>query len=140
MSINLIQAEIVGRDLIEMTVTDHGVPVRVRFVGCDDFAREVKQCYLSHGPNPKNWPLPLGTSHSALLLKEFILKCQGKWQEVYTEQELCHCRMVQAQTVEQAILCGAHTSEAVSRWTSAGTACGTCKPTIEQILEARLLD
>ena len=83
-------------------------------------------------------PLPKGTSTAAILLREVLLKAQGRWEYPYAHEELCHCRVVQTQTVDRAIVTGAHTPEEVSRQTSASTACGTCRPDVEKILKFRL--
>lgn len=132
-----IRAEIPGRDCIELRELPSGEQ-EVHFVGCAEFARQVNDLKAKHGPNPQDWPVTKALDHSSLLLKEFILKCRGEWNVVYEAEELCHCRKVPTQTVEQAVLCGARTSEQVSQWTSAGTACGTCRSHIEEILKARI--
>lgn len=82
-------------------------------------------------------PLPTGTSGAELLLREVILKAQGRWQYPYEEEELCHCRAVPTKVVDSAILQGATRPELVSRWTSASTACGTCRKNVEAIIAYR---
>ena len=82
--------------------------------------------------------VPSGRSGPELMLKELILKAQGQWQYPYGEDELCHCRAVPTEVVDRAILLGAHTPELVSRWTSASTACGTCRKDVTNILQYRL--
>lgn len=111
---------------------------QLTFIGCESLSNLVLENKKLHGQDPHLWPLPVGLSHSELLLREFLLKLKNQWVPVYAHEELCHCRKVSAQEVEQAILCGAHTSEAVSRWTGASTACGTCRPEVEKILQERL--
>lgn len=81
------------------------------------------------------WPLPEGDSSADLLLREAILKAKGQWNPPYQDAEICHCRMVPTQKVVAAIVAGAHTPQQVSRWTSASTACGTCRPDVESLLE-----
>ena len=83
-------------------------------------------------------PLPLGGGHSAILLREAILKAQGLWIFPYGEEELCHCRAIPTQKVDEAIVSGCHSVPSVSSATSAGTSCGTCKPDIEKVLRYRL--
>jgi bacterioferritin-associated ferredoxin len=89
------------------------------------------------GP-PLSWPLPQGSTGPELMLRELILKARNEWDFPYKEEELCHCRAVPAVVVDQAILAGAHKPEQVSRWTSASTACGTCRKDVIAILACRL--
>ena len=80
---------------------------------------------------------PQGKQHGTMLLREFILKLKGQWLFPYPENELCHCRRISTQMVDQAILSGANSVEDLRRITSAGTGCGTCQKTMEEILEYR---
>lgn len=82
--------------------------------------------------------LPTGNTPFEILLREIILKVKGEWNFPYKESEVCHCRMVSLETVDAAIICGAHTPQKVSEWTSASTACGTCRPDVTAILAYRL--
>ena len=82
--------------------------------------------------------LPKGKSHSAILLRELILKAQGRWQFPYQEEELCHCRAVATARVDAAIVGGCHTVEAVRTATSANTSCGACRGDIEKVIDYRL--
>lgn len=83
-------------------------------------------------------PLPVGETPAVLLMRELVLKAQSKWALPYTEAELCHCRAIPTEKVDQAIVYGAHRPEVVSRRTSASTACGTCRPNVQSILAYRL--
>ena len=83
-------------------------------------------------------PLPEGPSTGAMLLREVILRAQGKWQFPYEHEELCHCRVVATAKVDAAVLTGAHHPRDVSKQTSASTACGTCLPDVEAIIAYRL--
>lgn len=134
---NEIYAGLDGRDSIEITTNATGEAI-IHFVGCEEFANMILQYKSTFGENPKLWPIPESESHAGLVLKEFILKLKNQWNIVYPHDEICHCRFVKIRTVEQAILAGARTSEQVSRWTSASTACGTCRPDVEAILTERL--
>lgn len=125
-----------GRDRIEADLSQS--PCRVKAVACDELLRLLTELKAQHGPDPRQWPLPKGRDHGTLLVRELILKTQGQWQFPYEHQELCHCRAIPTHTVDQAIISGAHTPEAVSRMTSASTACGTCRPDVERILKYRL--
>ena len=83
-------------------------------------------------------PLPDGCGTGAMLVREVLLKAQGQWQYPYEHEELCHCRAVPTQTVDAAVLTGAHEPSRVSKQTSASTACGTCRPDVEAIIAYRL--
>lgn len=49
----------------------------------------------------------------------------------------CICTAVTVDEVEQAVDAGADTIEAVGARTSAGTTCGSCHDTLEDLIEAR---
>lgn len=107
----------------------------IEFVGCSELSQKLLELKRDHGVDPKRWPLPIGTSHSDLLLREFIKKALGNWILPYAHEEICHCRKVNTEVVEQAIKAGAHSTEVVSRWTSASTACGTCRPDVQKMID-----
>lgn len=109
------------------------------FVGCDRFVRAVRQWMQTlSGPDPKSWAVPANDSHhSGLLIREFVLRAQGKWEFPYKSDELCHCRHVAATTVDDAILFGALSVQEVALATGASTGCGTCLPLIDSILKYR---
>jgi bacterioferritin-associated ferredoxin len=83
-------------------------------------------------------PLPTGTDHSAILMRELLLRARGEWLPPYTEKEICHCRAVSLEKVDHAIVCGAHTAATIARKTSAGTSCGTCRSDTEAMIAYRL--
>jgi bacterioferritin-associated ferredoxin len=83
-------------------------------------------------------PLPEGKTHSAIMMRELLLKAKGQWNFPYKEDELCHCRAVTTRKVDDAIIGGCQSVEAVKRATSASTSCGTCRWDIESILKYRL--
>jgi bacterioferritin-associated ferredoxin len=130
-----IVAEIKGRDFLKVTSLE---PFQMEVVGCHWLLKQLREGYQQYGADLRAWPLPDGKDHASLLIKELILKLQGKWQHVYTQDEVCHCRTVSLETVEQALFLGAQTPEMVSKWTSASTACGTCRPDVEKIIQFRL--
>lgn len=131
------QATLKGRDSIELHTDDQGGS-QIKVIGCTELLSLVRKFQIQHGANALNWPLPIGGSHSELLLKEVILKAKGEWVYPYEHQELCHCRSVPTDVVDQAIVAGAHQCEVVSRQTSASTACGTCRPEVQKIIDFRL--
>lgn len=47
---------------------------------------------------------------------------------------VCHCRKVTDRDVKAAIFAGAETEEEVARMTGAGTCCGGCRPTVNELL------
>lgn len=131
-----IQVHLNGRDFLEF-FEDQGKG-HFRFVGCNELNSFLISYRKNHGNDIRKWPLPQGSTHSELLVKELLLKIKGQWNFPYQADELCHCRCVPTSVVDQAILAGAHTPEAVSRWTSASTACGTCRADVEKIISYRL--
>jgi bacterioferritin-associated ferredoxin len=129
------RAELKGRDLLEAEIIDNRVQLKA--VGCSELLNLIKSL-KAREPDIQKWQLPDGNAHSELLLRELLMKIRGEWHYPYEHLELCHCRAIPTENVDQAILGGAHTPEKVSRWTSASTACGTCRADVEKILEYRL--
>ncbi|MBC7371762.1 MAG: (2Fe-2S)-binding protein [Bdellovibrionaceae bacterium] len=127
-----ITVELEGRDRIEV------VGEKVRFRGCTELTQLMIQMKKDHGPQIRQWPAPEGDSHSELLLREMVLKLANQWSYPYKEAEVCHCRNVSCKAIDQAIVAGAHTTAVVSRQTSASTACGTCRPDVQQMINYRL--
>lgn len=83
-------------------------------------------------------PIPDGRDHASMLMRELILKAQGRWKFPYQEEELCHCRGIPTAKVDSAIISGCHTLEAIRAATSANTSCGTCRLDVESVLDYRL--
>lgn len=138
-----IKAELVGRDFIEVECEGEdekspGKVLKVTMAGCTDFLDLMQTMRKHFGVDLKKWPVPEGDDHSSILVREMVLKLQGHWVYPYAEQELCHCRMIDTQIVDQAIIAGAHTAEKVTRQTSASSACGTCRPEVQKIIDYRL--
>lgn len=125
-----------GRDEIQWESLD--TQNKVTFVGCSEFTELVKNYRVKHGNDVFKWPTPSGSSHSEMLIREFVLKLQDKWDYPYKDEELCHCRHVKTKTVDQAILNGAHTHDLAMLWTGCSTACGTCKPDVEKVIKYRV--
>lgn len=137
---SLFRAELKGRDLIEIEISDGDASQRprVKVIGCTELLSLVRKFQVQFGRNPLSWPLPQGVSHSELLLKEVLLKTKGQWTFPCSDAEICHCRGVPTEVVDQAIVSGAHHTQAVSRQTSASTNCGTCKTEVQKIIDFRL--
>lgn len=132
------RAELLGRDEIEIDVSGDDVSsAKIKVIGCTETLSLVRKYQIQHGADCSKWPLPKGESHSEILLREVLMKLAGTWQFPYEHEELCHCRAVRTQIVDQAIIAGALDPETVSRRTSASTACGTCRPDVQKIIEFR---
>ncbi|MFN7728330.1 MAG: (2Fe-2S)-binding protein [Bdellovibrio sp.] len=131
-----IVVEMPGRDRLVATPVSLGWTFEV--IGCAEITKLVQQLTTQHGADPSAWSLPEGDGHAAMMLRELILRVRGEWAYPYEHLEVCHCRSVATEMVDQAILAGAHTCERVSRRTSASTACGTCRPDVQRILSYRL--
>jgi len=132
----IFRAELVGRDLIEIDLTSG--KARTKVIGCSEILALMRKYQVQFGNDPQIWPIPQGLSHGELLLKEVLMKMRGEWVYPYKDLEICHCRAVPTEVVDQAIIAGAHTPTAVSRRTSASTACGTCRDDVVKIIDYRL--
>lgn len=133
---NSFVIEIDGRDRIEATFADGKYSLHV--IGCSKLLKLLSELKNKFGSELTKWQLPEGTEHEDLLVRELILRVQGQWKFPYEHAELCHCRNILTRVVDQAITAGAHTTEVVSRRTSASTACGTCRPNVQKIIDYRL--
>lgn len=133
-----IHVELPGRDTLHARLTESGDILDLNIQGCPSFLSLIRGQISKFGKNIYAWQESKSNSHEDLLLKEFLLKAKDQWSFPYTELELCHCRKVSTLVIDHAIVSGAHTPEAVSRLTSAATACGTCRPQIEKIIAFRL--
>lgn len=131
-----VRASLSGRDEVHILETEGSFEWRV--IGCRGFLNEVYSFAAGLKGGPASWPLPAGESHAQLLLREVVLKARGEWSYPYAEKELCHCRLVPTERVDRAIVAGAHSAEAVKQQTSASSACGTCRFSIEAIIDFRL--
>ncbi|MGE0631774.1 MAG: (2Fe-2S)-binding protein [Pseudobdellovibrionaceae bacterium] len=132
------RAELKGRDWVELEVSD-SAPLKLRAMGCTEFLQQVREVRkLLSGKTVESLSVPEGNSHGEILIREVFLKAKGQWEYPYQHEELCHCRVIPAVKVDAAIVAGAHTTEAVSRLTSASTACGTCRHDVQKIIDFRL--
>lgn len=133
---NNIDINIPGKDFVQIEFNQN--KGRIQFKACHQFTSTMMTFKKNFGVNVSTWPLPQGNSHSEIIIREMILKLQGKWDYPYKDEELCHCRHVNTQIVDEAVINGAHTSDLASQWTGCSTACGTCKPEVEKIINCRL--
>ena len=126
---------------IQVQLDDQGViqSSTVRGIGGPQFLKLIKKIRQDLvGSTLANICMPQGKSREDLCVREALLKLKGEWDFPYKEEELCHCRAVLTEVVDQAICAGAHTPKKVSAMTSASTACGTCRPEVETIIKYRL--
>lgn len=140
-----IEVQLSGRDSIQLdlTLVDGLIAdFRLAGIGCPELLKLLTDWRVRLKPCLRGaiWdlPIPEGVSHVDMLLREAILKAQGRWSFPYGEEELCHCRGVATEKVDEAVIGGCHTVAEVSRQTSAGTSCGTCQPDIEAVIRFRL--
>ena len=138
-----IRVELDGRDYIEVECEGEdlqrpGVLKKVSILGCSEFMDMMQKMRKNFGADLSKWPIPEGVDHPSLLLKEMILKLKGEWKFPYADDEVCHCRNISTHTVDQAVIAGAHSPEVVTRQTSASTACGTCRPEVQKIIDYRI--
>lgn len=114
---------------------DEVVYKKVSGIGCTELLKCISNWRQSLPIEFSKIKLPVSTNHSSLLLKKAILLAADKWHLPYDEEELCHCRAIKTSIIEDAILKGAHTPQKVSEITSASTACGTCRPNVELLID-----
>jgi bacterioferritin-associated ferredoxin len=107
-------------------------------IGGPQFLKTVNE-YRANFKGPlKDLKVPEGSGIGAIMLREMVLKLKGEWSPPYTDDEVCHCRVVATAVVDLAICTGAYSSRQVSELTSASTACGTCRPDVEAMIRYRL--
>ena len=134
---NFLFAELLGQDRIEAHPGPGPGQWVLNVIGCRSMQILVKNLQQEINQD-KEWTVPAGRSHSEILLREIIQKMRGQWQFPVQQEELCHCRAISTQIVDQAIIAGAHTIQKVRRWTSANSACGTCLPEVTALFDFRL--
>ncbi len=131
----------VGRESLHLQFEvndDSIVSVKMKAIGCLDFlklSQEMKNKLL--GPI-ENIPVPEGSDHSSMIWREVIYQLKNEWQLPVSDPEVCHCRKILTQTVDRAVVYGAHSINEVRSRTSANTSCGTCKNDVLQIISNRL--
>lgn len=137
----VIKVSIPGREEMQLSLkveNDQILSAQLTGVGGPTFLQTLVEWRGHIKGHIGSLPLPEGNSIAELMLRELILKAQGKWDFPYKDDELCHCRMVPTAVVDAAIICGAHDPKTVSRQTNASTQCGTCRPDVESIIRYRL--
>lgn len=127
--------KVYGCDELHLQLLEHDA-YHLEAIACESTLQLLREYRRTQQP-PQKWSLPQGNSHSELLLKELILKARGEWNFPYSHVEICHCRAIATEKVDQAILCGARDIPTIRKLTSASTACGTCQQDIEGIIRFR---
>lgn len=125
-----IEVGLSGGDTLSFDTETHMVEVS----GCLQLRERIKSLSLMN-PNPVQWPLQLGSDHVSQMVNKMILLLKQEWSLPYNSHELCHCRQVTTETVEELIILGALSQQEVSQRSRAGTGCGTCRKHITQIIE-----
>ncbi|MEQ1723577.1 MAG: (2Fe-2S)-binding protein, partial [Pseudobdellovibrio sp.] len=107
---------------------------RVTATGNLNLLNLLNQKINTEGSDPKNWSqFETIQNEDEALLNQFIIKLQAR--EISSEHdEICHCRMVDREKIENAIYQGCKTREDISTTTLAGTGCGSCRGDLEKIL------
>jgi NAD(P)H-nitrite reductase large subunit len=123
--VSLPSGDILSYDSVENQVT-------VR--GCDQLVSKVSDL-LKISKDPKSWPNQELKDHVSVLINQLKLKVEGKWLLPYTHEELCHCRQVPTQVVEELIILGVRSQQEISHRCRAGTGCGTCRKDIVDLIE-----
>lgn len=131
-----INVEIEGQDQLSWT---ESLPTHFQHRCCYALTTLIQEYQKRHGALPTQWPVPEGNTHSEILLRLFIKKLQGNYSPPYEHDEVCHCRSVSTKVIEKAIVNGAHNLETIAAWTTAGTACGTCRVDSQKILDSLLI-
>ena len=137
----IIEVGLPARDRLRLSfkVKDGEIlDAKLEAVGCMELLRLVEVWRPHFQGSLEKMPLPEGRGHAAILMRELVLKTQGRWKFPYADEELCHCRAVPTAKVDAAIVGGCHSLEAVRAATSASTSCGTCRPDVENVLAYRL--
>ena len=117
------------------------VQVEIHSVACPECLDEIKKLKNNlrlHAQDYSKMPLPTGEHHSAVLVRELIMKSRSEWAFPYKEEELCHCRNVATSIVDDCIIGGLHRVSEIGEKTMAGTACGICRPMTQMLIDYRL--
>lgn len=129
-----IEVNFMNCDHIRVFEQDGKVVWQVR--SCGPVLRLLQEMVQKQGRDPRQWNmLPIANLHEAILIRKLMLLATGQWKAPHRSEEICHCRQVSYQKIEEAIMAGAHTPALVSLWTSASTACGSCRPDVQMMID-----
>lgn len=135
-----------NRDEIKLNLQLEGnriIQAEITSVACPECLEEIKKMKMNlrvHAGDFSKMPLPEGDHHSAILVRELISKSRSEWAFPYKDIELCHCRNVNTDIVDACIIGGIHRVSEIGEKTMAGTACGTCRPMTQMLIDYRLGD
>lgn len=128
----LHQVDFQGRDQIQIYKTDDG-KLHLKAKGCQQLQDTLTEHHQKFGHDLKSWQITQPKNHAEFLIKKLLNTIEGK-STPYSHEEICHCRMVSTQRVENAIFNGAGSIDALKRVTTASTSCGTCGPDLKKLL------
>jgi bacterioferritin-associated ferredoxin len=135
------RAELKNREWVEFDIQLQGdVVSRIEYHACGcqnllEAAEKASKTLRSKKLSQLSWP---GNTHWDLLVSEAMDRLKGKFEIPYKEEELCHCRKIPTTIVDEAIVLGAQTPEKVTKWTTASSGCGTCRPNVQKIIDYRI--
>ncbi|MFN7905550.1 MAG: (2Fe-2S)-binding protein [Pseudobdellovibrionaceae bacterium] len=124
------QVELKNRD--KLRLVDRQGQVHLIVEGCHSLKEKIQQLISDQGIEIKSWKIT-GVSHADLLIKKLIFQLNEK-KHPYADSEVCHCRNISKEMIEENILNGSHSVGALQRTTTASTACGSCHADVEAIL------
>lgn len=136
-----ISVELKDRDhvTVDFEIIDNKIiDYKIKAVACTALNKELLLLEKLKGQNIKDIAYNLGDSHSSILVREILMKLKDEWIYPYSDVELCHCRKISTQDVDQAIISGCHRIEKIREMTWANTGCGTCLPDIQKMIKFRL--
>lgn len=111
----------------------------IKLIGCLPFLKQAQTLLQSLKSTGKLPSIDLTSrDHVALLFQELKQKIENTWNPPYHEEEVCHCRKVNLDIIQNAIVLGNHSVENLGKETSAGTNCGNCHPDLKNLLKYRL--
>lgn len=107
----------------------------LKATGSLSFLNLIQNKIKQQGNKPESWSLLAEVNNGdEAMLNQFISKVQAT--EASAEHdEVCHCRMVDREKIEQSIFQGCKSREEISRTTLAGTGCGSCRTDLEKMLK-----
>lgn len=128
------------RDFIVVEFSDSSVRL-MESDGCPVWTEKISLIFSGQNPNSISDVSEsieklskLECSHGRAILGD-LRKLLLNEKRPYDDEELCHCRVVTTSKVMNSIWYGAETTEDVARVTSAGTACGTCRPNSQKLID-----
>lgn len=142
--VHQFEVSLSSRDRLQLSIEVDAegliVSSKLSGTGCSEMLELLQSTRPQLSGQLSEVPLPSGAGHAAILMRELLLRAKGQWNFPYQEEELCHCRAISTRKVDDAIIGGCHSVDAVKRATSASTSCGTCRWDIESILKCRLAE